>query len=208
MNVQEIITSFISLAYQMPLEIFVSVGLFLDEIILPVPAPIMLTIAGSISHTQNQTLFYLFILAVLGSVGKTLGMWFYYFLGERADHLLVPKYGKLLGITQQMIDKWSKKMKGGLRDIAFVFITRVIPFVPTIPVSFVCGMFQTNLKSFLITSFIATIIRNYFFLYLGFLGTNAQFLQSDHIEKVMLGIGMLFVVGYSVWYFGLKNRKH
>jgi uncharacterized membrane protein YdjX (TVP38/TMEM64 family) len=114
----------------------------------------------------------------------------------------------MFGITQKGIDKLSAKMKGGWRDILFIFITRIIPFIPTTPISFVCGILKINLKSFLLVSFVGTTIRNMFFLYVGYIGaSNYNLLHTAEAEKVISVIMLFVLVGLLIWYFVWKRQS-
>ena len=70
-----------------------------------------------------------------------------------------------------------------------LFLLRAVPIIPTAPVSIVCGLIKLNLKTYLSSTFFGTLVRNIFYLYLGFTSVNA-------LESLNEGIDSLEKFGY------------
>ena len=92
--VVKIIDLFEVYATQIPVEIFTFLGAFIEEVIAPVPSPIVMTLVGSIAAAQMTGLVFLFYLAIIGAVGKTLGAWLLYFITDKAEDLVFKRFGK------------------------------------------------------------------------------------------------------------------
>lgn len=169
-SLHQLITSFESLAAQTPLEIFVFLGMFIDEIFPPIPSLFMLIVAGAFAKTQGQTVFFLLYLSVIGALGKTLAAWILYVVGDKAEHIIVPRFGKMLGVSHKEVERISKRLNQGWKDLIVLFIARAVPIIPTTPVSIMCGVLKINIKIYLLGSFAGTLVRSALFLYFGYFG--------------------------------------
>lgn len=187
-----------SSAKVMPLELFVLITSFLDDIVLPVPAPLVLIIAGSIAKAQNYIWPYIFFLAVLGAIGKTIASIILYYIGDKGEDVALKRFGKFFGLSHDQIEKIGKKLNKGARDYIFLFLARAIPFIPSVPVSIICGIIKIKMKTYIITTFLGTTVRNIFFLYIGYIGISeheniAIFLGEGLGGQIMIGGILLFV---------------
>jgi membrane protein DedA with SNARE-associated domain len=210
----EIITKFTdsltSFASQVPLPLFTFFGALIEEIIAPIPSPVVMTLAGSLASAANQNWFYLILLALTGSIGKTIGAYVIYYISDKAEDIVISKFGKFIGVSEKDVEKISKKLNSGTRDDLVLFLLRAIPIVPTAPVSVVCGLIKTNLKTYIYTTFLGTLVRNVFYLYLGFTSLNAlESLNSeiDTFEKVGYGIVLVLVGIIFAYIYRLKKKQ-
>jgi membrane protein DedA with SNARE-associated domain len=209
--IQQLTDQLTSYANMVPLEIFVFAGAMIEEILAPIPSPIVMTIAGSLAEAQNQTWSYLILLALIGAVGKTLGSYILYLVSDKLEDIVVGKFGKFFGLSHKEIESLGKHFSGGLRDDIIIFLARAIPIVPTAPVSIVCGAIKVRLRTYLVSTFLGTIIRNMFYLYLGYVGLAGYEKvvgQFESIEKIAtVTIGLILVGGVAViWYAKNKDR--
>jgi membrane protein DedA with SNARE-associated domain len=203
--------SLTSIASQIPLPLFTFLGALIEEIIAPIPSPVVMTLAGSLASASNQNWLYLLLLAFTGSIGKTLGAYAIYYVADKAEDVFISKFGKFIGINQHDVEKISKKINSGSRDDLVLFLLRAIPIVPTAPVSVVCGLIKTNLKTYLYTTFLGTLVRNIFYLYLGFSSLNAlESINSDidTFEKIGYGIVLLLIGVIFFYIYKLKNKAN
>src|SRR3990167_5973603 len=101
---EHIISLIKTLATTIPLDVFAFIGSFLEEIIAPIPSPLVMTTAGTLAHTQNHTLLYLFWLALAASLGKTIASWLYYVLADKSEDLVLTRFGKYVGVSHNEIE--------------------------------------------------------------------------------------------------------
>lgn len=203
-----IITYLEKLAQYVPLEVFTIIGTFLEEVIAPIPSPFVLTTAGTITKAQNNPLSYILFIAILASISKTFGGWILYNLTDKIEDVFTSKFGKFIGITSNDVEKIGSYFNGGKKDWLVLFALRSIPIFPSSPISITAGLIKIKMKTFLLTTFTGTIIRNLCYLYLGYAGLAAS-------EEVMAGldksetVGKVIVVvmfaGVLLW--GFKKRK-
>lgn len=195
-------------ASRTPLELFSLLGAFIEELIAPIPSPFVMTLAGSITKAHQKALWYLLVVAIIGSFGKTLAGWILYFITDKAEDLVMTKLGKFFGVTHESIEKLGKYFAGGKKDAIVLGIMRSIPIMPSSPISIMCGFLKINIKTFIIFTFLGSIIRNLFFLYLGYTGLAAS-------ESITQGIDSFETIGKIVFmaillaglFWGYKNRE-
>jgi membrane protein DedA with SNARE-associated domain len=193
-----------------PLPIFTFIGALIEEIIAPIPSPIVMTLAGSLASAGNHSLWYLVFLGLTGAVGKTIGAYVIYFISDKTEDVIIKKFGKFIGISEKDVEKISTKLNSGKRDDVVLFLLRAIPIIPTAPVSVVCGLLKVNLKTYITSTFLGTFVRNIIYLYLGYTSLNAvENINSeiDNLEKFGYAI-ILFIIAIVFFYiFKYKKRS-
>lgn len=207
--VQQFTDQLTAAANMVPLELFVFAGAMIEEIIAPIPSPIVMTLGGTLAKAQNQPLFYLLVLALIGAIGKTIGCYILYIISDKLEDVVVGKFGKFFGMGHKEIESLGKHFNGGPRDDIIIFLARAIPIVPTAPVSIICGVIKVKMRTYLTSTFFGTLIRNVFYLYLGYAGLASyesvvgQFESVEKIATVTIGLLLIGAVGL-VWY--AKNK--
>lgn len=197
-------------AQKVPLEVFAVVGSFLEEVLAPIPSPFVMALAGSITAAQNKPLIYIFLITVLGAIGKVFGAWVLYFGADKAEDIIFGKLGKFLGVTHSNVEKIGEKFKGNWKDILTLTFLRSIPVLLSSVVSVTCGFIKLNIKTYLIGTFLGTLIRNLFFLYLGYTGLIASKSVATGIDSAETAgkiiVVVLMVIGLAVFYIK-RNKK-
>jgi len=198
-----------ALAPKVPLFLFVIVGSLLEEIVAPIPSPLVMMTAGSLAKAQGQSFLYLALVGLVAAASKTFGNWLFYFFADKAEDILTKKFGKILGFSHQDIENIGKLFNGGKRDDIVLAIIRAIPIMPTTPVSLACGFIKLNKITFLRSSFIGNFIRGMMFGYIGFSGL-AIFQSAvqgiDKAENVMNIVLLLLLLAIIIFVY-LKRGK-
>ncbi len=207
-----IINFLVDIANKTPIEAFVLIGSFVEEVIAPIPSPLVMTLAGSIAEAQGKTLPSLFLLALLGAFAKTVGSWIIYVVSDKAEDLVIGRFGKFLGVSHKEVERIGKLLNsGGIKDDIVLFLLRAIPIIPTAPVSIVSGLVKLNLRTYLNSTFWGTMVRNILYLYLGFSGlTTLEALNEGFETWETLGYIVLFVllvVGVG-WMYFRRGKLH
>lgn len=201
-----------NLAPNIPLELFVLIGTFVEEVMAPIPSPMVMALAGTIAEAKNMALWYLLPLSFLGAIGKTLGAWVLYILADKLEDLVIGKLGKYLGVSHREIEGIGKKFNGGWKDNVVLFIIRMLPIVPSAPVSLACGVIKINIKTYLSSTFAGTFFRNLMYLYLGYAGLESYkniskgFESIESIGQVILVTVVSAIVAWS-YYKRKKNKQ-
>jgi membrane protein DedA with SNARE-associated domain len=200
----------LGLADIVPLEIFVFAGSLIEEIIAPIPSPIVLTTAGALAATQQRGWLGLGIVVLLGAIGKTLGAWALYWLSDKLEDALVPRFGKYLGLTHAQVEALGAKFGKGWKDDVALLIARSLPIIPSAPISVACGLIKLPIRTYLWTTFAGTLVRNFLFSLVGYLGS-AQALAwlegTQSIESIVQIVILASTAGLIVWAYVKRYRQ-
>jgi len=191
-------------ALQLPLELFVFIGSFFEEVISFIPAALIMGTAGSLALMHHEPLWYLFWLAMIGNVGKALGSSLYYFIGDKLEDVFITRITKFFGVRQTDIDNISKRFVGHhWKDGGALFLLRVIPFLPTLPVSLTAGIIKMDLRVFLIATYSGNFLKDLFYLYAGYAGLAKLHTLWRHIGSVKWEVDAAVAVLIVVFLFFL-----
>lgn len=199
-----------NIAHTMPLEMFSFFGGAIEEIIAPIPSPLVMMTAGSLAAIQHYGFSYLLWLSVLGSAGKTAGTWVIYICAIKAEDFMLKYFGKFLGIDQRQIDALSSKLNQGWKDDVTLTLLRALPFMPSSILSVGCGLLKIHVRTVLVSSLIGNFIRNMIFLYIGYAGKTSfeNLLRGmDSLESVMKIVLLLLLAGIIGWVYWNRGKE-
>ena len=179
----------------------ISLAMFLENIIPPIPSEIIMPLGGFFVYQQKLN-FY--ILVFWGLFGTILGSIPWYYLGKLVNEKrlsnFLDKRGKYLGITSNDLAKskrWFDKY-----GVSLVFWGRLVPGVRTL-ISVPAGMELMPLRKFLIWTTLGSLIWIALLTYAGFVfGENYQILeiyidQIKYVVKpVLISILIFFVIKF------------
>jgi len=173
----------------------------IEPTVLPFPGEIILTLAGWILVSNYYELFFVSLLATIGTL---IGCTCEYFIARTFGIKLINKFGKYFFITEKDIKKTeSYFLKYGYM---FVFITRFIPLFPKPLTSIVAGIYKMNIYKYSIITFIASFPSNLLYIYVGNrLGKNygniAEYIDPFKLPLLIAGFALV------LFYFGFKFYK-
>ncbi|MFW5704038.1 MAG: DedA family protein [Patescibacteria group bacterium] len=167
-----------------PIELSLFIATFLEELFPPIPAYFLYITAGSISAIQGDPIWYLAVIAMIGAAGKTCGSTLIYVAADKLEDLIVPRFGKYVGIRHKEVESLGKHFQRGRRDSITIFLLRLLPLVPSTPVSLLCGIIKLNLKTYVAGTFFGTLLKNIAFVYVGYAGIDImQYIPELRIEE-------------------------
>lgn len=205
--VQDISGSLISLQQVLPLPIFVIVGSVIEELISPIPATLILGVAGSVVAFQGTGIIYLTILVVLATFGKTLAAWATYWAGRLLGRIVVKKWGYILGINLDHLEAASHEMKHHKNAWKWLFIARALPLAPSAAVSIAAGMLYIHQRVFLTSTFLGYIIRNVLTAATGYFGLDVVLNWEEHLQDPWVLILVIILACVIALYIAtLHNR--
>ncbi len=211
--IQTLTASLLLWAESAPVPLFVFVGSIVEELIPMIPSSVVMITAGFMAQVQGDHWWWLLVLALLASIGKTLGSWVFYFLADKAEDLATGRWGKVLGLSHQEIEHAGEVLSKKKLDTVFLFTTRIIPVLPTTIFSVACGLIKLDLKLYLKVTLAGFFIRSLIVIVIGYLGvTGSHWIATmlDQTETAILGILVLTVVillGYFYWRRRRQKRK-
>lgn len=209
----QLLESMIQLLHQLattvPLPIFTVVAAFIEEVIAPIPSPLVMTLAGSLAASAGESVTFLLWLALIGGISKTIGSWVVYLLADIGEDIVLGRFGKYLGISHAEVEAFGSHLNKGRRDGLVIFLLRAIPIIPTAPVSLVAGLIKIHLRTYLIYTFFGTLVRNILYLYFGYTSLQAAASLSAGFESLeTIGyviIAVMMAAGIAYFYY-LRKR--
>ncbi len=203
----DITQSYIS---DLPVELYTFVGSFLEELIAPIPSPIILTTAGSLVNEHGFSILYVFFIALIAVLGKFIPTYLYYYAGFMGEEFLQKKFFKFLGLGSLDVDKYGKLIEGSKKGELMFVLFRVIPLFPTAPVSFLAGLINMSRKKFILLTAVGLYFRSLILLTLGYIG----FAQMDYILDLLIHwesnltkvIVLIMLIFFAVYAYKNKDR--
>ncbi|MEM7819355.1 MAG: VTT domain-containing protein [Candidatus Aenigmatarchaeota archaeon] len=189
-------------------------GVLIEEIIIPIPSPLIQMAAGFILIDSNLTFFeaiipMIFIVVLPAAIAATIGSFFAYGIGYFGGKHTIKKFHRYFDVEWKEIEKIGKKFGKGRKTWYTIIILRLIPIVPMSLVSLAAGVFQLSWKKYTIATFIGAIPRAFILGFLGWFVGNAFFsiaLQIDKIENMISVLIIIFTIG--LIYYHHKNKKN
>ncbi|HYH74827.1 MAG TPA: VTT domain-containing protein [Candidatus Saccharimonadales bacterium] len=194
------------LAERVPLELFVLVGTFLEEVISPLPSFIVLVPAGAVAQVQGMPLWYIGVLALLSAVGRVAGAIILYWLADRFEDAVFGRR-RLFGFSHKEVERFGRRLgRSGRRSWFLLFTMHALPIFPTALLSLACGFVKVPYRMFLTTTFFGTIVNAVIYMGIGYAGIMAAGLL-DGLELAGQIITALLLVVLLVWLFRRHRRK-
>lgn len=199
----------VALAQKVSPEIFVTVGGLLEEIIAPIPSPLVGVTAGSLALAQNKAVIYLFFIGLIAAGAKTFGCWIFYFIGDKAEDIITKRLGKFLGFSHKEIEGIGKLFNGTIRDEVILATIRAIPIMPTTPVSVACGFIKMRLSSYLLATFIGNYIRGMMFIFVGYSGLSVfkSVIEGVNSAESIMNVVIVLVLAGFLGFVYYKRKK-
>ncbi len=201
--------SLIALAHVIPLEMFVLVASFVEEIVAPIPSPTVMLVAGSFAQAQGYTLYALIILVVVGALGKTVGALIVYMISSKAEDVVLRTFGKFFGVTEADIAHLHSMLQNNVRDYALLTALRALPIMPSVLLSVGSGVLKVPLNLFIFSTFFGTLFRDGVYLYVGYVGTELlmTFVETGTDIESYIEYGTALVVLVGIIYFLYRRRR-
>ncbi len=179
-------------------------GGFIEQIIVPIPSPII-TMAGGAILTAKDLPFFESIFSIFSKVsvpytlGATIGVSMVYLIAYFGGKPLIDRFGKFIGISWKLIEKVRADWQKTVRDEVFILVATIIPVVPVSLMAGFCGGFLIKPKKFYPLIFLALLIRATILGFIGFqMGETYISLAHglDKVESVLTIIGAALILGF------------
>jgi membrane protein DedA with SNARE-associated domain len=187
-------------------QLSVFIGVMIEQIIVPIPSPIIIMGAGAILVSPglsipNAFLQILWVIVLPGTIASTLGSYIGYTISYYGGKTLVVRFQRFLGVDWNQIEKLEKRFRGK-KEALSIFLTRAIPVFPISLVSIFAGLLRIPIRPFTIFTFLGSIFRCFFLAFFGWwIGATyekaATRLDSiETIASILMLIGMGLAFGY------------
>ena len=174
---------------------------------IPVPSEIIMPLAGwFLIEAKGHGVGYIFLAALLGGLGNTIGSVVAYYIGAWGGRPLLERYGRYVLITRHDLDRADAFFQ---RQGAFaVFISRVLPLVRTF-ISFPAGIARMRIGAFIVLTFVGSFLWSLALAWAGYdLGSH-----YDRIRQAMrtfdypIAAIVLVAVAWFVWRHVQRARE-
>lgn len=200
-------------AQTMSLELFSFLASFVEEVIAPIPSPTVMMLAGSLAKVQEYSMLGLLVLALFGALGKMLGALLIYIVADKAEDVIMHRFGKFFNITHEEVEAFGKKLSNGPKDYVFLTVLRAMPLIPSVLLSAGAGLLKIPLPVFLVSTFLGTVIKDGVYLYTGYMGLKIieffvrQASEYEIYVEVLIAISVLGFIAYRVMKKRAKNMQ-
>ena len=196
-------------------QLSVFIGVMIEQIIVPIPSPLIIMGAGAILilpglSIPSAFLQILWIIVLPGSIASTLGSYIGYMISFYGGKALVLRFQRFLDVDWDQIERLEKRFQGK-KEALSIFLSRAIPVFPISLVSIFAGLLRIPIKPFTIYTFLGSIFRCLFLSFFGWwIGATyekaATRLDSvETIVSIVMLIGMFMAFGYLYYKFRRKS---
>lgn len=179
-------------------------GGLIEQIIVPIPSPII-TMAGGAFLTQHnlpifEAIYQIFTrVSIPYTIGATIGTSLVFFVAYLGGKPLIDKFGPKVGISWKLIEKVRNDFQKTTKDELFILISCSIPLVPVSLISGFCGGFKIKPIKFYPMVFLALLIRATILGLVGFqMGEAFTGLAHglDKVESIITILGAGLILGF------------
>jgi membrane protein DedA with SNARE-associated domain len=218
MNIEEVfliseITKWIMELMRTHGQLSVFIGVMIEQIIVPIPSPMIIMGAGAILilpglSIPDAFLQILWVIVLPGSIASTLGSYIGYMISYYGGKALVVRLQRFLDVDWNQIERLEKRFQGK-KEALSIFLSRAIPVFPISLISIFAGLLRVPIRPFTTYTFLGSIFRCFF---LGFFGwwIGATYEKAatrlDSVETV-ISILMLIGMGIAFGYLYHKFRR-
>ena len=189
----------------------VMAGALIEEILVPIPSPIVPMAAGFILIETNQlipALIQIFLMiAIPASVASVVSSYFVYGIAYWGGEPILRRYGKYLDLKWEKVSKMEQHFASD-REKYYVMGFRMIPIVPLSLVSGAAGLFKMDWKEYGIWSFIGMLPRNFFLALLGWYFRDGFKAVAGHIDTASTAVLLIVILTVVGWVLYNKTQKY
>jgi membrane protein DedA with SNARE-associated domain len=196
-------------------QLAVFIGVMIEQIIVPIPSPLIVMGAGAILISPELSIpnaFFqiLWIIVVPGAIASTLGSYIGYMISYYGGKALVLRFQRFLDIDWEEIGNIEKRIFGRREGLS-VFLSRAIPVFPISLVSILAGLLRIPLKPFTFYTLLGSGCRCFFLAFVGWwVGATYEKVatrlnSAETLISISILVGMVGVLG--VLYYRLRRRK-
>ena len=182
----------------------ISLAMFLENIIPPIPSEIIMPLGGFFVYQQKLNFYILVFWGLLGTIAGSLP-WYYLgkLVNEKRLSNFLDKKGKYLGITSDDLAKskrWFDKY-----GVSLVFWGRLVPGIRTL-ISVPAGMELMPLRKFLVWTSLGSLIWVTLLTYAGYIFGEKYPIIETYLDQIKYFIKpiLIFIIFYYLIKFFLR----
>jgi membrane protein DedA with SNARE-associated domain len=191
-------------------QLAVFVGVMIEQIIVPIPSPLIIMGAGAILilpdlSIPNAFLQILWVIVLPGSIASTLGSYIGYIISFYGGKALVVRLQRFLDVDWDQIERLERRFQGK-KEALSIFLSRAIPVFPISLVSIFAGLLRIPIKPFTIYTFLGSIFRCFFLGVFGWWIGATYEKAATRLDSVETIVSILMLIGMGVA-FGYLYHK-
>jgi membrane protein DedA with SNARE-associated domain len=191
-------------------QLAVFIGVMIEQIIVPIPSPLIIMGAGAILilpdlSIPNAFLQILWVIVLPGSIASTLGSYIGYIISFYGGKALVVRLQRFLDVDWDQIERLERRFQGK-KEALSIFLSRAIPVFPISLVSIFAGLLRIPIKPFTIYTFLGSIFRCFFLGVFGWWIGATYEKAATRLDSVETIVSILMLVGMGVA-FGYLYQK-
>jgi membrane protein DedA with SNARE-associated domain len=194
-------------------QLSVFIGVMIEQIIVPIPSPLIIMGAGAILISPELSipsafLQILWIIVLPGTLASTLGSYIGYSISYYGGKALVDRFQRFLGVDWKEIENLEKRFRGK-KEAWSLFLFRAIPVFPISLVSVFAGLFHIPIRPFTLYTFLGSVFRCLFLAFVGWwIGATYEKVATrlDSVETI-ISILMLIGMGIALVFLYYKFRR-
>jgi membrane protein DedA with SNARE-associated domain len=199
--------AFIDYLARLPVEWFVLIGSFIEELISPIPSFMVFLPTGASAQAQGRPLEYLLVLGVIAGIGHVAGSAVLYVLANKFRDYLFGKRHTWFGVSLADVEHFRQKLRGRWSWLT-VFAAWALPIFPGAPLSLTCGFVRIPFWTFVTATFAGSIINALIYMYIGYYGLRAlATLNVFEIIGQVLLVAVVVISGVWLYRHYYKRRK-
>ncbi|MFB6242147.1 MAG: DedA family protein [Candidatus Nanosalina sp.] len=187
----------------------VVIGVLIEEILVPIPSPIIPMAAGMLlvtAETMPAALVQIiFLIVIPASIASVLSSYFVYAIAYYGGKPAIERYGKYLDVEWGEVEQLEEKFVGG-NEKYYIALLRAVPIVPLSLVSGASGLFRVDWKTYGIWSFYGMVFRTFSLALLGWFLRDSVIAVAEQISSVSRLVMVLAVILGLGWVLQ-KNAK-
>lgn len=192
-----------------PYSVFVAV--ILEELLLPIPAPLVIMGAGFLLVPPGLPFWdaaarIFFVIVIPASLASTIGSFFTYGIGYYGGRPAINKFHKSLGISWLDVRKIEKRLEKGRKVWTTIAVLRAIPFFPVAFVSFISGVLRLSRKKYALATFIGSVPRTFILAIAGWRVGAAYVELANKISSLEYVIALAVVIGIIYFLYRFRHK--
>ena len=191
----------------------VFIGVLIEQIIVPIPSPLIIMGAGAVLIDSQAGLLQAFfdigrVIVLPGSLASTLGAFIGYGVGYWGGRPVIERFSKFLGFGWLEVEAMDRRLKKGNVALA-IFMLRALPVVPLSLISGAVGVIRWPVAPFALWTFLGSVPRCFVLGYLGWLLRDAYeaFARRLDFLETLLSVGLVGSVFVLVLWIRHRLKK-
>ena len=149
----------------------VFVGAFIEEVIAPLPSPLVMTASGFFLLDGPFSLelvgTLILLIAIPYAIGVTLGSFILYGVVYVFGEPVIRTWGRWFDVSWERIESIRMRLDRSRWDEVTLFALRVVPLVPSAGLAALCGLVRMRFLTYALITFVGVGVRASLFAVLG-----------------------------------------